>query len=1253
MDDSLKDMVDTAKNGEKVDVDISVNVPGDGAAYTKALGENPTINSLYLAVFDEAGYLVEYVKATEKAVDFNGQANQKAYTVKLTLSNAKRIIHFIANNKETPKYGTEAESIGSLTTSDQWDVYWQRTVLENGIQLQADGETITEETKEALNNIGLIRNFAKLTMSSEAPNFEPISFYVVNERTIGSVAPYNTSTGSFIDNYIGYRSLLELQNIGYDGYIPKGSPLNTSIPQTEAEFDIVATAFGAASDNYANYHYLYERETPLDFKTQPYIIVKGMYGGEGPYFYKVSFSSYEGKLFPFLRNFNYGITIKTVNRKGSDTPLLASASTGSGDISTSIDPTIINISDGSHRLFVSYTDTLLVSNNEIQLRYKYIPDLGTGDTANDILTNPDTDQNSGVFFSVVTDQNTTVSSSTMVGPVIKSYSVAGNDGNDGYRTVTLQINNTQDIDLKEYILVSGQRMSSGARDILSRKVTYTLRKKQPLKVVCVPDEIESVKGTPVDVKVGIPAGLGESQFPMNINVEALNLTLSPEKGNLPVQTGKSTAISGDTVGKPAFWFVRTVTWDEYNTKEAVDEYKYVDCYFISNTASSATTIVASNKYFDQGSGAFTNYKSNEFTNLKIDGSFKAFAEKPVTFQFDLPALPQNSNGNLDDTYVYIALDGAESADPNLTQVGTVTIDGKKLAQYRYKPTSIGTQSLNLMTTDDNTGAVSAYLSAYHYNDANITAKAKIYFYFGDNIYAQGDPWYSGARNGGLKVNSKTNYTWYVHFDDLKSYTGLTSNPSNTYQSSIVINGNTYQGTLSYERTGYYNARYQFTDYITVNGDVYVKFTYNDTQTTWNTSGKYDIGFTATDGTNRGSDSNVLTVRPVEYDIYFPVTWSTSTDDNVYIGVKTAFYVDVYDESGTYNIDVVPFINGGRQSNMQKTSTTSTKNGKTYTRYQITFDNGLWLEEGEHPLSVQLINGEKVLASTSKDVNFKIGMPFIKWDTDMYDHTTNTLKAYIYCEGLSYEQYPQDATFIVGNSWYNNQAKKTNESKDINGKTYYAYTMALASKPAAGTQTVRGIVYYPNSGRNAEDSKELKFKTERAISASDISVKVKETGTITVSGNDGTGRNLSFYSSERDVISLDGANYTANKKGNATITVTAEGNDQYYGATATINATVSLKTKAISASNITMRNARVNSTGTITVNGNDGTDRKLDATSSSPNNAEVSVNGNIVTVTCKNRPGNNSPTTVRITITAKDNDEYEASTITVDVTMYRN
>ena len=691
----LKPVLDS----DKVTVDFSVLIP-EALSVTKAFGDNPDyVSKLYLAVFDENGFLVEYVKADPQTATAN--ETRYKYSVTLTLSDTKRIIHFIANAPETIRYGREEEVITSLYTSGTDDAYWYRKEIEKIEASDPDASTLTptQETIDALSEIPLVRNFAKIFVQTAADcDFKLTSYAVFNTPTQGSIAAYNRSKGEFVD-YPGksFETLIGIEE-GYDAFVPGSAELNT---------EVSVNAFKTTPA------YVYERETPIN--NPAYVLVYGTYGGKNVY-YKVDLRDQSGKYFPILRNFQYTVTINSVTRDGYPTPEDAVKYGGSGDISTSVDENIVsltNISDGEVRLSVEYTSKVLVTEDNVPLWYKF-ETLGDAelDKVTIKLADDDKDALSGIGLE---GSNATESSIVDEGPVSNAKkTIVVNPAQIGaaQKTGSLLI-------IAEYIL-------NGSPHTIQRKVSYTLTAPYEMEIKCVPGEVDKKINEAFDLNITIPDDLYPSMFPLAFNIEAQNLSITPDNDNLPVTTGISNIPNAN---KSAFWFVKYLTKEEYDALPVVSGKRTVQCHFKTNKAESATNIYVTNPYFvayvndilPSTTGLVPydvdylgNY-SRYFENLRFSGNNKipTGVDKRSTVSFELSETPQEGFVN-----VTVTLINAKPADDEtrLVPMGT-DVNGNPIFSYIADEDNT---SFDIITRNEN-GSVEVKLEASHFAPASATA----------------------------------------------------------------------------------------------------------------------------------------------------------------------------------------------------------------------------------------------------------------------------------------------------------------------------------------------------------------------------------------------------------------------------------------------------------------------------------------------------------------------------------------------------
>lgn len=684
----LKPMVDS----NKVTIDFSVSVP-EVPVHTKAFADAPALTNLYLAVFDENGFLVEYVKTDPNGTELakqNGTSYKYKYSAKLTLSDTKRIIHFIANAPTTLRYGTEEEVITALYTEGANDAYWYRKEIIGGIRASRENSVLvpTEATVQALNNIPLVRNFAKIEVRTKQDcAFKLQSYAVINAPNKGSVAAYNRTTGSFVD--YPDKTAAVLRAGGYDAFVPGDATLNSDI--TNLGLDEITTPSPS---------YIYERETPTS--NPVYILVYGQFGNKNVY-YRVDLRDDDGNYFPLLRNFQYTITINTVTHTGYANPQDAANSAGSGDISTSIETEhLTNISDGAVRLTVDYTSKVLVTESNVELKYK-LDNLGES-TLNSVVITSEGEALTGIvvgedILSTVT--TTTPQSGNWITLVVDPAQI-GAEQKKGTITILATYN--------------------GDRTI-QRKVTYTLRRPYEMEIKCVPEEIPYGINEKVKVNITIPDDLGSSMFPLEFNIEAQNLSITPDNDNLPVASGLST-IPG--VNKSAFWFVKSLSKEEYDALPLVDGKRTFQCHFKANKRESATRVYVTNPYFvayvddiltsvtglqPYDVDDFGNYDPRYFQNLNYTVNPIAIGtDKTTSFTFTMTAAPEGP--------VTVTLVNARPADgeEDLTG-GTVDKDGNAVFVYNTNTTS---GSFDLLTTTEDK-AVVVKLEATHFQTASLDA----------------------------------------------------------------------------------------------------------------------------------------------------------------------------------------------------------------------------------------------------------------------------------------------------------------------------------------------------------------------------------------------------------------------------------------------------------------------------------------------------------------------------------------------------
>lgn len=631
--------------GAKATVHFSVS--GGGAMPgTKALGETPELDSLYLAVFGSSGYLKEYVKATiDHKPSYVGADTIMSFYATLTLSDKERSVHFIGNGPSTLDFGYDTEILPQLLSAGGGQAFWQmkKNVLIEGVKQQDGSYLPTDATNAQFANIPLIRNFSKIVLvNQEGSNFTPDSFAVFSVPAKGSVVPFHD--GKFVENYQdkGFTELIAQ----YPGNLPD----STDFMWDAGGWDTLRVEQDQAV-------YLYERPKPTQQFMPTYVIVHGIYNNpedqnsehnNKSYYYKIDLMQ-DGEYYPILRNFKYQIKINKILSIGHTSAQAAAASAGSADVSADITTShLSDISDGEARLVVqpwmSQTFNKRQVNNNL-LHVKFFSHALSGDPE--------------MSFDAVTceirhvDGQEDIIESASIG-----YPVQASGTEKGWRTVTFTTAEpgapgtpprTQALRIKG-------TYENGA---LYRDVLITLQPLQQFQLSVVsPDDTGT--GVPrdtaqaVQLKIGIPTGLAQSMFPLNLTIEPEDMSLTPDNqvsnNNLPVSAGTSISDHADYAGKRAFQFIRTLTYDEYLAlPQSLDldgePIRTLTCYFKTTRKDNATTIWVANDYFSKARVAYSNEPATLRNFFYIDAREENIDKTVVKLQFNSGKLEYQKNSD--------------------------------------------------------------------------------------------------------------------------------------------------------------------------------------------------------------------------------------------------------------------------------------------------------------------------------------------------------------------------------------------------------------------------------------------------------------------------------------------------------------------------------------------------------------------------------------------------------------------------------
>ena len=614
---------------ETVPVVLSFREPITLQATTKAdpgmeMGQEPAISHIHVAIFGSDNYLKDYVSAYPSDADGNpltsGFASHNAtsayFTARLPISNKHRELHVIANGPSSlPFNAYENDIMQSMTVTDGNGAYWQRVVLPNGITVKEvdgvreqkpNGDYIpTDVTLAEVSGISLIRNFASITLTENADNFEIVSYTLCNMPRSGAVAMYSTNHEDWVPNYTDpsltldgrlykYMDTDDSTEKVYLGF-PTNPEIDTTVPSTADAFNAPGVAV-APGDPY----YVYERAVTTD--NPPFILMAARYVASGTpnastpiRYYRLDLALEDG-YFPIYRNFNYTVNVSGVSVEGYDTPAEASLHNSGTNFSMSLDTrSLPEVSNGIVRLFVEHANYDWVYNTDEQnFGFRFTLN-GASGTLNDNVT--------------VTHKE---------GNAIKDLTVDSSDDAGNFRRVRYKLNTPDGTStLSSTIQLEGTYNDGlGATYRLVRMVTIRVFNAKQINPYFTPFAVANEAAQLTILNIPLPWDLQSSMFPMEILIEDSGKVLNPASSeSMPVKTTgvtdpdePFTSLTGS--GSTSYCFVRTLNWSEYqrlknNAELSGSSDIVLTCEFETTKAFTSTTAYVYNKYFATNSSGVT------------------------------------------------------------------------------------------------------------------------------------------------------------------------------------------------------------------------------------------------------------------------------------------------------------------------------------------------------------------------------------------------------------------------------------------------------------------------------------------------------------------------------------------------------------------------------------------------------------------------------------------------------------------------
>ena len=603
------------ENEPTVPVILSFEQPITLQARTKAdagmeMGVNPAISSIHVAVFGSSGYLKDYTSATPCDASGNpisgfveDNATTAYFLVRLPVSTSKRFVHIIANGPASlPFNAYENDIMLNLSVTDGNGAYWQRLVLNDGIT--ADQDPVTEEfiptaaTAAVFSNLKLVRNFAGVTVTESADNFEIVSYTLCNMPWSGSIAIYSANHGGWVSasdytdafQFVGAADpkpgFLRYDNKYYNGF-PTNPALDTDIPRTAQEFNAAGVAVAPGETIF-----VYERAVTNE--NPPFILMAARWVESGDpssaaiKYYRLDITT-DYEYFPFYRNYMYQINISDVEVEGYDDPGTAAAHNSGDNFSVSLDTqTLPDVSNGVIRLFVEQPFyNLLYTNAEQEFWFQ-------------LFLNSNSSYING---------NVTVTEKDG-GNALESYSVETSDRTGNKRYVKFRLKSPEGTStLSSKLKLTGTYVDNGEVSRLSREVTINVFNARDIHPTLTPNTVAPQAGQFTTLGIPLPLDFDRSMFPMELLIEDSAKALNPaETENMPVKLDIKSLTDNST---PSYCFVRTLNWTEYERLKKDAELSgqselVVNCEFETIKDFSSTTVYVYNDYFTKnGSGVTT------------------------------------------------------------------------------------------------------------------------------------------------------------------------------------------------------------------------------------------------------------------------------------------------------------------------------------------------------------------------------------------------------------------------------------------------------------------------------------------------------------------------------------------------------------------------------------------------------------------------------------------------------------------------
>lgn len=297
-----------------------------------------------------------------------------------------------------------------------------------------------------------------------------------------------------------------------------------------------------------------------------------------------------------------------------------------------------------------------------------------------------------------------------------------------------------DVRKTQTITITGKNYNSGTSTLktITRKIDLILREYLTMDLSTGPNtgsdkvgHVSKNQNESSTVTIGIESDLPSSMFPLDFKIEAARRTLTPDGDAMPVENGTSTILDATAKdasdayckGHPSFWFIKTVSWEDYMRAEAVDGKKYFTAKFKNNVTDGETEhIYVSQSYFNQANIDLVKYSPQIFSAEPSVSPATISVGGSTTYSFTLkeghiPAKVTVGLAKLEEA-AKSTVAGSEYT-PKLKYLRSETIDSVKYDIYGM-PVSSAANSIKLVAYETGTGYVKLWADEYPDSKTSVT-----------------------------------------------------------------------------------------------------------------------------------------------------------------------------------------------------------------------------------------------------------------------------------------------------------------------------------------------------------------------------------------------------------------------------------------------------------------------------------------------------------------------------------------------------